>query len=210
MDAAPPPPSGPEWLSRLDGGVRRSHAPGAAISVPDAGENRIFVLEAGLARISLAGEARALTLGYLRPGGIFVTHTRGWVEALEPCEVQSWPVMAMLGLIAREPEMGVAAFREVGVLLHEALNLIEDLAFRPVDARLARFLLSERRIQGSDSIRLLGTTEALATALGTSRQTLSTLLNQMVREGVIARPDRQRVQILDCGTLVTRAALSSG
>lgn len=203
-------PTGPAWLSRLEGGLTRRHAPGEAIALPEAAENRVFILKSGLARISLSGAARPLTLGYLRPGGIFVTHTRAWVEALEASEVQSWPVEAMLELIAREPELGVAAFREVGVLLFGALNLIEDLAFRSVEARVARFLLAERRIQGADRIRLVETTEALATALGTSRQTLSTLLTRLTREGAIARPDRRHIDILDCDRLETLAELSAG
>lgn len=210
--AHPPDPAVPhtEWLSRLPKGLRRRYAPGETIARPEARTDRFFVLDSGLARIGLNAAAKELVLGYLRPGGIYVTHTRAWVEAMAPCEVISWPVEEMLGLVAREPELGTAAFREIGRVLHGALSLIEDLAFRPVESRLARFLLAERQTQGSDRIRLIDTTEALASALGTSRQTLSTLLNRLIREGVIARPDRRHLLLLRPDRLQDLSELSSG
>ncbi|ARE41669.1 Carbon monoxide-responsive transcriptional activator CooA [Rhodovulum sp. P5] len=199
-----------KWLSRLEGGLRQSYGPGETIVVPETGRDRLFVLDAGLARISLNGAERELTLGYLRPGGFYVTHTRAWVQAVERCETVSWPVDAMLGLVTREPELGLAAFREVGILLSGALDLIEDLAFRPVESRLARFLLAESAAQGSEVISLIDSTEALATALGTSRQTLSTLLNKLIREGVIERADRRRIRLLQPARLKTLATVSAG
>ncbi|MCE6951392.1 Crp/Fnr family transcriptional regulator [Cereibacter sphaeroides] len=208
MPAHPAPHS--DWLLRLPKGLHRRYAPGEAIARPEGRANRFFVLDSGLARICLNAASRDLVIGYLRPGGIFVTHTRAWVEALEPSEVVSWPVEEMLGLIAREPELGLTAFREIGRLLHGALSLIEDLAFRPVESRLARFLLAERQAQGSDRIRLIDTTEAMASALGTSRQTLSTLLNRLIREGVVARADRRHLDLLRPDRLQDLSELSSG
>jgi len=199
-----------EWLSQLEGGQRRRFEAGAMISRPDPDTDRLFVLDAGLARICLNGAAKELTLGYLRPGGIYVTHTRAWIEAMAPCEVISWPVEDMLGLVTRHPELGLAAFREVGMLLSGAFDLIEDLAFRPVESRLARFLLAERAAQGTDRIRLIATTESLASALGTSRQTLSTLVNRLIREGVVERSDRQHLRLCRIDRLEEMSAVSAG
>lgn len=199
-----------DWMAELPGGRRRRFGAGEAISRPGDGPDRLFVLDEGLARICLNGAARELTVGYLRPGGIYVTHTRAWVEALQPSSVLSWPVEDMLDLVTRQPALGLAAFREVGLLLHGALNLIEDLAFRPVESRLARFLLSERQMQGADRIRLIDSTESLASALGTSRQTLSTLINKLIREGVIDRPDRRHIALLRIERLEELADLSAG
>ncbi|TCO72421.1 Crp/Fnr family transcriptional regulator [Rhodovulum euryhalinum] len=196
--------------SQLGGGRRRRHGPGETIARPDAGVDRLFLLESGLARISLTGAARELTLGYLRPGSLYVTHTRAWVEALDPCTIVSWPVGDMLALVTRQPELGLAAFREVGLLLRGALDVIEDLAFRPVESRLARFLLAERQIQGSDRLRLIDSTESLASVLGTTRQTLSTLLTRLARSGVIERPDRRHLVLLDIARLEALAELSPG
>ncbi|WP_138470697.1 Crp/Fnr family transcriptional regulator [Poseidonocella sp. HB161398] len=213
MAAEHPSPSGrpgPGWLARLEPGRRRDYGTGQAICLPGTEENRLFLLEHGMARICLNGGARDLTIGYLRPGGIFVTHTRAWVAALEPVRVMSWPVRDLLGLIAAEPEFAVAALREIGAVLHGAFDLIEDLAFRPVEARLARFLLAERISQGGDRLCLPERTEGLAEALGTTRQTLSSLVARLVRDGAIRRDGRRHLVILDPARLEKIADLSGG
>ncbi|WP_444454481.1 Crp/Fnr family transcriptional regulator [Rhodobacter capsulatus] len=205
----PPPPASSDWISRLEGGLRRRYGAGEMIARPDAPSDRLILIESGTVRLSLTGAGREVTLAHLRAGGLFVTHTRVWVEAVEPAQVLSWPVAEMLELVTRHPELGVAAFREVGQILRGALDLIEDLAFRPVEARLARHLLTELQAQGRDTIRLVGPTEALATALGTTRQTLSTLINRLIREGVLSRPGRQLICVHDPGHLARLAEVSS-
>ncbi|XZQ29945.1 Crp/Fnr family transcriptional regulator [Rhodobacter capsulatus] len=206
----PAPPASSDWISRLEGGLRRRYAAGETIARPDAPSDRLILIESGTVRLSLTGAGREVTLAQLRRGGLFVTHTRVWLVAAEPAQLLSWPVAEMLDLVARHPDLGVAAFREVGQILRGALDLIEDLAFRPVEARLARHLLAERAAQGADTIRLIGPTEALATALGTTRQTLSTLINRLIRAGVLSRPGRHQLCLHDPGHLARLAEVSSG
>ncbi|MDT8853452.1 hypothetical protein RNZ50_00070 [Paracoccaceae bacterium Fryx2] len=87
-----------------------------------------MLLEAGTARVYLNSGTRELTLCRLRAGGVFSTHTRAWVSALERCEMRSWPLSQMMHLIAQEPALGAAAFRDVGQILSGALTLIADFA----------------------------------------------------------------------------------
>lgn len=208
--AAGHPPTTPAWLDPLGSGIRRQFAAGAMISRPDPDDNRLFRIERGSARICLAADQRELTLGCLKPGSIYVTHTRAWVEALEPVELTSWPVSALTAVLTESPELAISALREVGMMLHQAINLIEDLAFRPVEARFARYLLLEQDNQQSANIQLAGSTELLASLLGTSRQTLSSLINRLIRDGVVARPDRFHLAILDQSTLQLLAAGGAG
>lgn len=200
----------PDWLAALEGGVVRSYAPGETIASPEALTDRLFVVQTGLVRLSLTEAGKELTLGFLRPGGIYVTHTRAWVTAVETAQLTSWPVGEMLALVTRAPALGVAAFAEVGQLLRGALDLLEDLAFRPVSARLARFILAETAAQGGAVIVLPDSTERLATALGTSRQTLSTLLNGLIRDGILARPDRRHLRLIDRDRLARLGEVSGG
>ena len=194
-----------QWLQELPAGQRQSFTAGDMISRPGLSDNSVFLLESGSARICLSGEQKELTLGWLKPGSIYVTHTRAWVEALEPSSIRLWPIHSLQAVIASRPDLALSALREVGMMLHQATNIIEDLAFRPVEARLARYLLLEHKEQNSDCIHLTGHTELLASLLGTSRQTLSTLLNRLIRDGVVARPDRRHLQLLDVAHL-TRLA----
>ncbi|WP_221801536.1 Crp/Fnr family transcriptional regulator [Oceanobacter mangrovi] len=190
-----------DWLAQLPEGQIRQFDEGDVICRPDNHQNRIFLIQQGCVRICLSAEHKELTLGWLRPGSIYVTHTRAWVEALEPTRICSWPIERLTSMIAEAPELAIAAMREVGMMLHQATNLIEDLAFRPVDARLARYLLLERGTQNSDTIQLTGHTELLASLLGTSRQTLSTSINRMIKDGLLNKLERQQLQLLDIAAL---------
>ena len=73
------------------------------------------------------------------------------------------------------------------------MTLIDDLAFREVPARLARFYwawsngaASRRRMYWLIPLEL--GTEDIASLLGSTRQTVSQLLNQWARDGILARP----------------------
>lgn len=181
------------WFTQLPNGHRSHHKAKSLLVEPGCTENNVFILESGRARIYLLGDGKEQTLGYLLAGSVYVTHTPVWVESIEPCTLKSWPLSQIKQLFAAHPELAGAALKEVGKLLSNAISLIEDFAFRPVQSRLARYLLSEYSLQQSQELRLPGTTEALASLLGTSRQTLSTLLNRMEKESLISRPERQIV-----------------
>lgn len=193
-------PSGSQWLERLPQGVSKTFARGDVISRPESGPDQIFSVQAGEARVFLPGGQKELTLGWLKSGSLYVTHTRAWIEALSPVTLQCWPMSALHALLSSQPGLAMHALREVGQMLHQATNLIEDLAFRSVEQRLARYLLLEYSDQGKPAggqVRLTGHTELLASLLGTSRQTLSSLINRLIKAGVLERIDRQHLRICD-------------
>lgn len=205
MHGHPPASSGSHWLRQLPHATEKQFAAGTMISRPDSGPDQVFLLQQGEARICLSGEQKELTLGWLRPGSIYVTHTRAWVEALSPSSILCWPIAELHNLISSRPDLALVALREVGLMLHQATNIIEDLAFRPVESRLARYLLLQHSDQNAAAqdhiITLTGHTELLASLLGTSRQTLSTLINRLIKEGVLQRPDRRHLQLTDLARL---------
>ncbi|MDT8853455.1 helix-turn-helix domain-containing protein [Paracoccaceae bacterium Fryx2] len=82
------------------------------------------------------------------------------------------------------------------------------MAFRPVGSRLASHLLRQREALGTDTIPI-GHTGALAETLGTSRQTLSTQINRLIREGVVARPDRRSLVLRDPERLTALSEVSA-
>ncbi|MBS97899.1 MAG: Crp/Fnr family transcriptional regulator [Oceanospirillaceae bacterium] len=191
-----------DWIEQLPTGTQRSYPASSMIARPGEPDNRVFILVTGRARISLLGGAKEQTLGYLEQGGLFVTHTPTWVEAIEPTTVLSWPMADLRGLISRQPDVAMIALREIGQIMSAALELIEDLAFRSVEGRLARFLIRESSGRKDGTILLVESTERLATRLGTSRQTLSTLINRMQRERLIEKAGRQCMRIIDPDRLI--------
>ncbi len=175
------------------------------ISAPGASDNRVFFIRSGRARICLFGAGKEQTLGYLQPGSIYVSHTPAWVEAVETVELTFWPLHQLQQLFQVQPELAITALREVGQLMTQAIYLIEDFAFRSVEERLARFLLNESQLKHSDTVTLPGNTEALASLLGTSRQTLSSLLSRLEKSGLITRPNRRTLHLSDVEAIRTLA-----
>ncbi|WP_114417925.1 Crp/Fnr family transcriptional regulator [Marinospirillum perlucidum] len=191
-----PHPAETSWLQQLPAGQITHYLTGEMLVVPHSQDNRVFVMESGRAKICIYGAGKEQILGYLQAGSVYVTHTPVWVEAVESCQLRSWPLSQVKSLFKAHPEMATGALRDVGMLMVQAIGLIEDLAFRSVEGRLARYLLTQARENQSPRLSLPGSTEALANLLGTSRQTLSSLLNRLEKEGVLARPTRQEVELL--------------
>lgn len=184
------------WIDQLPNGRKTEFSAGSYLAQPNQSSNSIFAIEKGRARILLMGSVREQTLGYLEVGSIFVTHTPTWIEATEPVTIVSWPIMQLRGLIIDQPDIAMIALREIGKLMHNSLMLIEDLAFRSVEERLARYLLSQMDTD-DQTVTLRDTTETLATLLGTSRQTLSSMLTRLQKNGAISKRNRQVFQIVD-------------
>lgn len=184
------------WIDRLRGGQIRHYSRDELIARPQQEPNQLLAIESGRARICLLGGAREQTLTCLEAGSIFVTHTPTWIQALEPTRVRSWPLRELRALIEIQPEIAMTALHEVGRLMSATLELVEDLALHSVEARLARYLLRSAALD-SGCIELQDSIEMLASRLGTSRQTLSTLLNRLVREGLLQRLGRREFRLVD-------------
>ncbi|MDD2815403.1 MAG: Crp/Fnr family transcriptional regulator [Thiotrichaceae bacterium] len=185
------------WLPSLDGGQVKNFSAGEIISRPDKTANQFFIVQRGQARIFLCADSKELTIGYLKPNSIYVTHTRAWIAAMETTEIMSWPIRQLQALMSAKPELAVAAMQEIGTMLHNTIDIVEDLAFRSVESRLARYLLVEYRQQQQRTIKLSGNTEILASLLGTSRQTLSTLINRLIKDEILQRAERQHITLLN-------------
>ena len=174
-------PSG--WLA---GFVARDYPKGYLLASPGDARDQVFVVKSGRLRVYLAGETRELSLSFLEPGDIYTTHTPTYVQTVSPCTL--WCIHT-------------ADFaRRLASPVNCSLALIDDLAFREVPARLARFLLGlvERRGQPQADgwlIPLELGTEDIASLLGSTRQTVSQLLNQWARDGILARPGRRQLLV---------------
>jgi CRP/FNR family transcriptional regulator len=80
------------------------------------------------------------------------------------------------------------------------MELVDEVAFRRMDVRLAAFVLSRARLAGT----FRTTHQEIASELGTSREVISRLLEDLAREGVI-RTARGEIEALDLDVLAERA-----
>lgn len=186
--------------SLLAGFTRRELDKGCLLATPARERDQVLIVHSGRLRVYLIGENRELSLSFLEPGDIYTTHTPTYVEAVAASTIYLIDTADFARKLVSEPSVSPAMMRVLGKLLSNAVHLIEDLAFREVPARLARFLLglADRRgtpLERGWLVPLDLGMEDIASLLGTTRQTVSSLINQWEREGLIERRGRRNLCI---------------
>ncbi|MFP4129671.1 MAG: Crp/Fnr family transcriptional regulator [Halorhodospira sp.] len=176
------------------------------VSLPRDPDNRVLVVQSGRLRVFMGSDDRELTLAYLEPGDVFSTHTPAFLQAERESQILVAKTEDLRYRLVTHPTFSSVMIRVLADLLERSLCLIEDLAFRDVGQRLAHCLLGmvERRgwRQGEDwCVALDLTTEDLARLLGSTRQTVSTQLNQLARDGVLTRERDGLLRIHDLEAL---------
>jgi CRP-like cAMP-binding protein len=194
----------------VDGFGTRELGKGQLLSTPRQPLNQVFIVRSGRLRVYLASDARELSLAILEAGDIYSTHTPTFVRSLEAAELWVIGMREFAVKLAQEPAVAPLVMRVLGRILNNAVSLMEDLAFRDVPARLARFLIRQAEQRGvpcAEGCELplnLGT-EDIACLLGTTRQSVSSLINQWQREGLLTRRGRRSLLIHDAAALMARS-----
>ncbi|MCC6075785.1 Crp/Fnr family transcriptional regulator [Pseudomonas sp. GCM10022188] len=176
----------------LEGFRPRRLVKGEMLGAPHGQRDSVFILRAGRIRVFLAFDDKEYTLAFLEPGDLYSTHSRAYLQAVGDSEVLVAETAAVMGRLTSLPGATPALLRVLGAALGNSMRIIEDLAFRDVEGRLARFLdgmLARKGVAqgGQWHLALDLTTEDIAHLLGTTRQTLSSLLNRLAREGILSR-----------------------
>jgi len=105
----------------------------------------------------------------------------------------------------RCPAVGIRILKTVGGRLRQVESKVSDLVFHSAPARLAKLLLQLGKSMGKrdqDTIRLNVrlTHQNLANLIGTSRETVSALLGQFQRQGLLIQ-DRRQICLVDTDKL---------
>jgi hypothetical protein len=114
----------------------------------------------------------------------------------------------LIDLCHRRPTVALAILRTLARRVRNFASIVSDLAFRPVDERLARYLTTAvaEPIKRGSSIDVTVTQSQLAARLGTVRELVARAFSPLERTDVISR-DRSRVMVRDPARL---AALARG
>lgn len=172
----------------------------AIIYTPFDEVNHVFVIRRGRIRVYLSYGDREFTLALLEAGDIFTTHTRAFIQAMEETEILVASTSFLRRKITELPEVTLVMVQVLGDLLKNSISIIEGLAFKDVRLRFVDFLLKGAADRGRKTpegivVELGLGTEDIAVLLGTTRQTISQLLNSLIRSGIVARVDRRSLLI---------------
>jgi CRP/FNR family transcriptional regulator len=162
------------------------------------GKLRIFMLGEGGQEITLyhvsGGEACPLHVSCIlsdRP-------VPATARAEEPTEAIVVPAEAFRSWIAEHESMRTFVFQMFSTRLTEVMMLVEEVAFRRMDQRLARSLVDHLADGSRDSIEI--THADIAADLGTAREVVSRLLKEFERLGAI-QLSRGRIVLCDASVL---------
>lgn len=172
--------------------------------VCDAGstENAIFIVLSGELRVYLSYGGREFTLFTLEPEAIFTTHAKMTVVATKPSEILVTSVHNFEEALKTIPGLSVAIIASLGRGIGNTVRIIEGLVFRDVKQRLIYFLLemvNERgsKVLGGISLTMDYTVEDIATQIGSSRQSTSLILNELIKDGYLQRVSRKQLVVRD-------------
>lgn len=173
----------------------------------------LFLVESGRVRLfRSASDGRQVTLAMLDSGASFGQLSvldppllDAYAEAMTDCVVRVLRVVDLERAVADHPRVALNLMRSLAERLREAEDQIEALAFRPVPARLAGKLLDLMDRYGRvtpNGIRIdeRFTHMQLAEMIGTSRETLTKVLNELRDAGLIDVRERL-VWVLDADGL---------
>nr|WP_321513176.1 Crp/Fnr family transcriptional regulator [uncultured Pseudodesulfovibrio sp.] len=179
---------------------------GNVIFQPDEVENRVFIIATGRVRVYLAYEDKEFTLAILGPGDLYSTHAGCFVQAFEETTLLVTDVQSVKRWMTEVPLFTRTMVRVLGHILQNSFSIIGGLAFKDIYNRLMDYLLREARDAGVPEdggllLKLDLTIEQLAQLMGASRQTVSTLLNDMERAGLMEKRGRGEYFIPDVDAL---------
>lgn len=158
----------------------------------------VYLLKKGVVKISkLTFDGRELTLALLKPGEIFgELEVLGAGETGTQAEAHSDVMICvlrrkdLLGLLQMKPDLGISLSKLIGFRRRVIENRMENLIFRNVPQRLAALFLELKGEFGrneGDTIKIDVplTHEDLANLVGSARATVTDVLNDFKKQGII-------------------------
>jgi len=176
----------------------REYARGQVIVGPDPKPDLIYVVLGGRVKLSTyVPDGRAQVLALLEPGALFGEFAPGepsvpvWAEAFDHVVIGVVHRSLLEDILRSAPEIGMQVIRALAHRLRAAEQEIHDLALWDIRGRLASLLARLAEVYGEPhdrgirlSLRL--THRDLASMIGTTRETTTSLISRFRDEGLLA------------------------
>jgi CRP/FNR family transcriptional regulator, cyclic AMP receptor protein len=179
---------------------------GDAVATSEAMTTRMYVLMSGKVNmICTNAEGRRLVIATLEPGAIFgegaldnAADKNVFAEAVDDVAVWVIPAGEARNMTMQYPILGWGLLQTYGLRLLQVENSLEDVAYKKLPERLATLLI-ELDEDGTSVIKGVSH-QALADRLGTYRETVSAILRDFKRQGLVELGYR-RIRLVDVDML---------
>ena len=165
------------------------------IYIPGHSRHLVIIIKQAQVEICLAMENKEFSPAILGPWELYATHTRAHVAAVEDVTLMIMPTDKFHRYMVTHPALSRTIISILGELFKQSFSIIDNLVFKDISSRLADFLPYEAEQNGRMTdegiyLNLDLTMEQLAAIIGSSRQTVSTIINAMQRAGVLQKKGR--------------------
>lgn len=188
-----------ERLKQMESMFRPSEVPKRkVIFFPEEASQTIYFLKRGRVKISrLAEDGREVILDIIEPGEIFgemVLASGGKrehiAEAMDDAIVCAIRKQDFEEMLRKNPEINLQFSKKLSDRLRDFQSKVEDLAFKDVTKRVISFVLryAERfgkHLPDGIYVKRFLSHEEIGQVTATSRQTVTTVLNDLKRQGLI-------------------------
>ncbi len=213
----------PEELRALEAVAQFRRFPaGSPVYLPSDAARAVLLLTAGRVKIcQLTPDGRELILALIDPGELFgelalfdATARQELAETLEPSSLVALPGEAVVQLVNRHPTLSVGITRLVGLRRRRIEQRLRNLVFQPLRSRLIHLVqeLVERYGRPTPEGTLIDVRlshQNLAAIVGSSRESVTLGLGELVSQGLVARQGR-RLIVADRQRLASEAAALDG
>lgn len=182
---------------------RREYARGEVLFSEGEEAQGFFIVASGKVKIyKLSPEGKERILHIVHPGGTFAEAAifgdgryPAYAEPLEKAQLLFFPKREFLTLLHEHSQIAINMIGGLSRFLRQFATQIEELTFKDVPARLARYLID---LAGDEAkkVELPISKSQLASNLGTVSETLSRTLRKLSDDDVI-RVDGKTIDILD-------------
>lgn len=198
------------WLAEQ--AILRSFAPGQIIFLETDESAGLWILEKGRVKAyKLSPDGQEYILRFFSPGDTFndlaaLDHGLNSASTMAITDVKAWVIPAEFFTAALEDdhELCMGVLQGLVGRVRGLVSRVEDLALRPVTARLARFLLEQ--VEDPTLAHPAVTRVLIASYLATTPESISRSLRALEKAGAI-RFDRHRIIIENPDILRQQAQL---
>lgn len=184
----------------------RTYRRGEQIASSEELQHQMYLLmEGNVHLVCTNSEGRRLVIATLEPGAIFgegalmnASEANVFAEAANDVTIWSIPASQARSMTIQYPILGWGMLQTYGRRLQQVENSLEDVAYKKLPERLAALLVELADEEGG---LIQGIShQALADRLGTYRETVSAILRDFKRQGLVTLGYR-RIQVEDVEAL---------
>ncbi len=199
--------------TKLKGQLQENHIKtfkkGEYIYMPEQTSDKIFFINKGRVKIGSVNESgKEITKAILNEGEVFgelsiigESKRRDFAYAMEECKVCSITTSEMKSLIKDHNNLNLFLMKVMGSRVLEMEQRLESLVFKDSRSRIVQYIIdlvnkNGQRVGYEWVVRKFITHQEIANLTATSRQTVTTILNELRNKNLLTF-DRKRLLVRD-------------